>query len=50
MGESPAILAGVLFALGTVLQQKGTLSTSAGGDEPGMVIRRHGHSILTLSS
>ena len=29
MGEALAILAAVLFALGTVLQQKGTLSTAA---------------------
>jgi drug/metabolite transporter (DMT)-like permease len=34
MGEALAVLAALLFALGTVLQQKGTLSTAAGGDDP----------------
>jgi drug/metabolite transporter (DMT)-like permease len=34
MGEALAILAALLFALGTVLQQKGTLSTAAGDDDP----------------
>jgi drug/metabolite transporter (DMT)-like permease len=39
MGESLAILAAVLFALGTVLQQKGTLSTAAGGDDPRFLLQ-----------
>jgi drug/metabolite transporter (DMT)-like permease len=34
MGEGLAVVAAVLFALGTVLQQKGTLSTAAAGDDP----------------
>jgi drug/metabolite transporter (DMT)-like permease len=34
MGEALAVLAALLFALGTVLQQKGTLSTAAGDDDP----------------
>ncbi|HEX4433631.1 MAG TPA: DMT family transporter [Acidimicrobiales bacterium] len=39
MGESLAILAAVLFALGTVLQQKGTLSTAAGDDDPRFLLQ-----------
>jgi drug/metabolite transporter (DMT)-like permease len=39
MGEALAILAAVLFALGTVLQQKGALSTSAGGDDPRFLLQ-----------
>jgi drug/metabolite transporter (DMT)-like permease len=34
VGETLAVVAAVLFALGTVLQQKGTLSTAAGEDDP----------------
>ena len=34
MGDVLAILAAVTFALGVVLQQKGTLSTEAGEDDP----------------
>ena len=34
MGEALAVLAAVLFALGTVLQQKGTLTTAAARDDP----------------
>ncbi len=39
MGEALAILAAVLFALGTVLQQKGTLSTAASGDDPRFLLQ-----------
>jgi drug/metabolite transporter (DMT)-like permease len=39
MGEALAILAAVLFALGTVLQQRGTLSTSAAGDDPRFLLQ-----------
>ena len=39
MGEALAILAAVLFALGTVLQQKGTLSTEATGDDPRFLLQ-----------
>jgi len=39
MGEALAILAAVLFALGTVLQQKGTLSTAAGEGDPRFLIQ-----------
>ncbi len=39
MGEALAILAAVLFALGTVLQQKGTLSTTATGDDPRFLLQ-----------
>jgi drug/metabolite transporter (DMT)-like permease len=39
MGEALAILAAVLFALGTVLQQKGTLSTEAAGDDPRFLLQ-----------
>src|ERR1700683_4430323 len=34
MGEGLAIVAAICFAAGTVLQQKGTLSTEASGDDP----------------
>jgi drug/metabolite transporter (DMT)-like permease len=39
MGASLAIVAAVLFALGTVLQQKGTLSTAAAADDPRFLIQ-----------
>jgi len=39
MGEALAILAAVLFALGTVLQQRGTLSTAATGDDPRFLLQ-----------
>jgi drug/metabolite transporter (DMT)-like permease len=39
MGEALAILAAVLFAGGTVLQQKGTLSTEAGEDDPRFLLQ-----------
>ncbi len=39
MGEALAILAAVLFAFGTVLQQKGTLSTEAAGDDPRFLLQ-----------
>ncbi len=39
MGEALAIFAAVLFALGTVLQQKGTLSTAATGDDPRFLLQ-----------
>jgi len=39
MGEALAILAAVLFALGTVLQQKGTLSTSAAEGDPRFLLQ-----------
>ncbi len=39
MGEALAILAAVLFAAGTVLQQKGTLSTEAGEDDPRFLLQ-----------
>jgi drug/metabolite transporter (DMT)-like permease len=39
MGESLAILAAVLFALGTVLQQKGTLATAAAEDDPRFLVQ-----------
>jgi drug/metabolite transporter (DMT)-like permease len=39
MGEALAILAAVLFALGTVLQQKGTLATTAAGDDPRFLLQ-----------
>ena len=38
-GEALAILAALLFALGTVLQQKGTLSTAAGEGDPHFLIQ-----------
>ena len=41
MGEALAILAAVLFALGTVLQQKGTLSHDGerAGDDPRFLLQ-----------
>ncbi len=39
MGPTLAILAAVLFALGTVLQQKGTLSTEAAEDDPRFLVQ-----------
>jgi drug/metabolite transporter (DMT)-like permease len=39
MGEALAVLAAVLFATGTVLQQKGTLTTAAGEDDPRFLIQ-----------
>ena len=39
MGEALAIVAAVLFALGTVLQQKGTLSTAAAADDPRFLVQ-----------
>jgi drug/metabolite transporter (DMT)-like permease len=39
MGASLAILAAVLFAFGTVLQQKGALTTVAGADDPRFLIQ-----------
>ena len=39
MGEALAILAAVLFALGTVLQQRGALSTAATGDDPRFLLQ-----------
>lgn len=39
MGPALAILAALFFALGTVLQQKGTLSTAAGADDPHFLVQ-----------
>jgi drug/metabolite transporter (DMT)-like permease len=39
MGEALALVASVLFALGTVLQQKGTMSTEAGEDDPRFLVQ-----------
>ena len=39
MGASLAVLAAVLFAFGTVLQQKGTLTTTAGADDPRFLLQ-----------
>jgi drug/metabolite transporter (DMT)-like permease len=39
MGEGLAVVAAVCFAAGTVLQQKGTLSTEASGDDPRFLIQ-----------
>ncbi len=39
MGEALAVLAAVLFALGTVLQQMGTLSTAAAEGDPRFLIQ-----------
>ncbi len=39
MGEALAVLAAVLFALGTVLQQKGTMSTEAGENDPRFLVQ-----------
>ncbi len=39
MGDALALLAAVAFAFGTVLQQKGSLSTEAGGDDPRFLVQ-----------
>ncbi len=39
MGEALALLAAFCFAGGTVLQQKGTLSTAASGDDPRFLVQ-----------
>jgi drug/metabolite transporter (DMT)-like permease len=39
VGEALAVVASVLFALGTVLQQKGTMSTEAGEDDPRFLVQ-----------
>ena len=39
MGPALAVLAAFLFAIGTVLQQKGTLSTEAGEDDPRFLVQ-----------
>jgi drug/metabolite transporter (DMT)-like permease len=39
MGEGLAVVAAICFAAGTVLQQKGTLSTEASGDDPRFLIQ-----------
>ncbi len=39
MGEALAVVAAILFALGTVLQQKGTLSTEAREDDPRFLVQ-----------
>jgi drug/metabolite transporter (DMT)-like permease len=39
VGELLAVVASVLFALGTVLQQKGTLSTEAAEDDPRFLVQ-----------
>ncbi|HXW34516.1 MAG TPA: hypothetical protein VEJ87_08045, partial [Acidimicrobiales bacterium] len=39
MGEALAVLAAVLFAFGTVLQQKGTLATEASEDDPRFLLQ-----------
>ena len=39
MGEFLAVVASVLFALGTVLQQKGTMGTEAGEDDPRFLVQ-----------
>jgi drug/metabolite transporter (DMT)-like permease len=39
MGASLAIVAAILFALGTVLQQKGTLTTAAAADDPRFLVQ-----------
>ena len=39
MGEALAIVAALLFALGTVLQQKGTLSTEAQENDPRFLVQ-----------
>jgi drug/metabolite transporter (DMT)-like permease len=39
MGEALAVVASVLFALGTVLQQKGTMSTEAAEDDPRFLVQ-----------
>jgi drug/metabolite transporter (DMT)-like permease len=39
VGEFLAVVASVLFALGTVLQQKGTMSTEAGENDPRFLVQ-----------
>lgn len=39
MGEALAVLAALLFALGTVLQQRGTLATTAAEDDPRFLLQ-----------
>jgi drug/metabolite transporter (DMT)-like permease len=39
MGPALAVLAAFLFAIGTVLQQKGTMSTEAGEDDPRFLVQ-----------
>jgi drug/metabolite transporter (DMT)-like permease len=39
MGEALAVLAALLFALGTVLQQRGTLTTAAGENDPRFLLQ-----------
>jgi drug/metabolite transporter (DMT)-like permease len=39
MGEALAVVAAVLFAFGTVLQQKGTLTTEAAEDDPRFLVQ-----------
>ena len=39
MGTTLAVVAAVAFALGTVLQQKGTLQTSGGENDPGFLLQ-----------
>ena len=39
MGDGLAIVAAVAFAFGTVLQQKGTLSTQAEGNDPRFLLQ-----------
>ncbi len=39
VGELLAVVASVLFALGTVLQQKGTMSTEAGENDPRFLVQ-----------
>ncbi len=39
MGEALAVLAALLFAAGTVLQQRGTLSTAAAEDDPRFLLQ-----------
>lgn len=39
MGDTLAVIAAVVFALGTVLQQKGTLSTESQGNDPKFLLQ-----------
>jgi hypothetical protein len=39
MGEALAVLAAFLFAAGTVLQQRGTLTTAAAEDDPRFLLQ-----------
>ena len=39
MTDALALLAALAFALGSVLQQKGTLEAPSGGDDPRFLIR-----------